>query len=50
MLNLIILTTVKATQRKTRNEVSGLAIIKNVTRNTTNIASKTFLYSSVAMT
>ena len=45
-----ILTTVNTTQRKTKNDVIGLAMTTKVTRNTTAIASRIFLKSSSAMT
>ena len=44
------LTTVNTTQRKTKNDVMGLAMITKVTTKTTAIASKTFLKSSSAIT
>lgn len=46
-LFMLALTTVKATQKKTRNDVMGFAMIKNVTMKTTSIARRIFRYSSV---
>jgi hypothetical protein len=43
-------TTVNTTQRKTRNDVMGLAMITKVTTKTTAMASKIFLKSSSAIT